>query len=230
MKEIYPEIIVSDFVTTRDSFGDYNPYVIYFVFSPQGNFVVKGMYQRVQEYVNLNFPRCFFHYTMWNDGYHRGSWNSPKGLKLHFSPSSYYVHTDFGRVKKYDRSKTVIQGMTRFGYETFMVVRRVPHRWIEPFNRVLAAHQYGHKGIIVDSSKKLITRAKYVLKNANGHLLLEKDFYTKHIALAAIDYLATLVPDVARVDLKLSKEQKQQLEAFAERKNKEALIPYHNLD
>ena len=127
----FEEIEVTKFIA-----GLKQPYSIFFVYTPDGNYVVKGMSEAVKTYVHQRFPRSFYQYTFWRkpserDAFFnrivssRGGWSSP--MKLYFRPK---------KIGK--RVKTFVSMNTKDGFQTeFMSFRRMPHKWIPIFSEAL---------------------------------------------------------------------------------------------
>lgn len=102
------------------------PFVIYFVYSKEGAFVVKGMSSRVESYVYQRFPRCVYRYTMWSEGKSRGGWNST--MCVYIRP----VENDAGKrrceISVYNDKKCMAS----------IDVRRVPKKWLSIYDMASA--------------------------------------------------------------------------------------------
>ena len=72
------EIILGEYKRTSHSFRTSEPFAIYFVYAPEGNFVIKGMNNDVLKYVNDNFSKCVYNYTFWAYARERVSYGDRK--------------------------------------------------------------------------------------------------------------------------------------------------------
>lgn len=113
------EIIVSEFKTTRDNWGNAMPYAIAFVYPRDDKPVVlKGMLPQVEAYIDTHFPISFYNISMWKDGKTRGSWR--------FANKYGYI---FRRKNKWE----VVLRDAEIKIKRFYF-KRMPHRWIPEFD------------------------------------------------------------------------------------------------
>lgn len=120
------EIEVSPFIKTKNNFSGTDPYTIAFVYSPDGNCVVKGMSKTVEDFINTNFPRCIYYITYWNNGECRGFWSSPLSM---------YIERKKQSNGKY---RFVVSMQTMNGFErNVFSFRRVPRKWLHTYDRAI---------------------------------------------------------------------------------------------
>jgi hypothetical protein len=124
MNNRMPVIVLSGF-ERRPRTGPYSrgtqAFAIAFVYSSKGNFVVKGMYQEVENYIKQHYPRSIYNLTLWADGKSRNIW---------YSNSRVYVsHREIKGHLKYEIS--VYSNGKRIHVFS---VRRVPHKWLDIYN------------------------------------------------------------------------------------------------
>jgi len=117
------EIILGEYNRTAERFRASRPFTIYFVYAPEGNFVVKGMAPQVEEYVRKRFPICLCRYTFWQKGKSRGGWKSSQYLQLFIEKKG----------KRYYVSMATEEGWQA----DVMSFRRVPHKWLPEYNKAL---------------------------------------------------------------------------------------------
>lgn len=162
------EIIVSSFYSSRLK----EPFAIYFVYTKdEGNFVVKGMSHKVEEYIKSRWwGKCFCRYTFWKDGVCRGGWQA-FGIKIFIRRfrldrvNNYPYRRSYNKdwrkyqitIYKLIPEKTPV-GINREWalknklppsiqkprpqyIEKSIVVKRIPHRWIDLFNEAYVIPQ-----------------------------------------------------------------------------------------
>ena len=62
------EVVLSDFKQIRFPMcSNYQPWTIAFVYTPDGDFVIKGMSESVKTYVESHFQKYIVNYTYWNN-------------------------------------------------------------------------------------------------------------------------------------------------------------------
>ena len=96
------------------------PFTIFFVYTPNGNYVLKGGEEICKCYVKNNFAKCFYRYSFWMNGKSRGGWQSNCGI--YFTPVPKSNKT---QIHKYDKNGK---------FKLLITVRRIPHKWLEIFN------------------------------------------------------------------------------------------------
>ncbi|MFW6173082.1 MAG: hypothetical protein ACOC5T_05000 [Elusimicrobiota bacterium] len=110
------------------SFGgfgaDTQAFVMAFVYSNKGNFVVKGMDKEVRDYVETHFPQSIFNFVWYKNGKSRNMWLSPKKLLL------YIENIRCGKRSKY---KIILFDQNK-KQKTIGVFRKVPHKWLPEYN------------------------------------------------------------------------------------------------
>jgi len=95
---------------------------IAFVYSDKGNFVVKGMSQAVESYIPNYYPNSIYYISFWNNGKSRGYWRSTRNIYISLRELA-------GR---YKYSIMIFRDGKLFQE---MNVRRVPHKWLDAFNK-----------------------------------------------------------------------------------------------
>jgi len=132
----YPEIEVK--AEGKTCWGD-GAYCLCFVYSKyNGNFVLKGYYREVKEYLKKNYTHYFYNMSLWHKGFNRDIWGfwkkdigifnvslreRKKGKKTQVRPYSYYGGEE-NRI-----SKEELQAKT-------FEFRRLPKRWIPEFDKL----------------------------------------------------------------------------------------------
>lgn len=102
------------------------PFCIAFVYSKEGNFVVKGMMNEVKTYIEQRHPFSFYRMTFWMNGKSRGLWMSPMAL--------YISYKKIGRRNKFVVSMTTAKGHL----SDFLSFRTMPKKWLPIFDDVTA--------------------------------------------------------------------------------------------
>jgi hypothetical protein len=104
-----------------------HPFAIFFVYAPEGFFVVKGRSDEVEKYIKARFPKYVARYTFWKDGESRGNWTS--NLPLYWSRE--YNRNNFRSTKYY-----VLHMNTATGFkENLLRVRRIPKGWLPIYDQ-----------------------------------------------------------------------------------------------
>jgi hypothetical protein len=106
----------------------HNPYTLAFVYAENGNLLVKGYIQEVNEYLKTLGQKYFTRYTFYNQGEHRGHWK--------FYKDGVYISTpDIKRRKKDSKNKyEFVSYITK--PITTLKFKRIPNRWIPEFNNL----------------------------------------------------------------------------------------------
>lgn len=108
----------------RDNLGFKQPFTIAFVYTPDGSCVVKGMCDDVTDYIKKYFPRCFYRYTHWDNGEHRGDWITPRNFGLYINYKKHNGHMCYH-----------IDISTKNGFkENVLILRRMVHHWLPIFD------------------------------------------------------------------------------------------------
>lgn len=77
------------------------PLAMYFVYSPKGNFLIKGNADLVRDYVDKEFPVCIYRYTFWEKGISRGNWRGNGLFVHHLATMRTLVYNDAKRRKQF---------------------------------------------------------------------------------------------------------------------------------
>lgn len=105
-------------------------YTLCFVYSKySGNFVLRGYYKEVKEYLKKNFTHYFCNYTLWHRGFNRSIWDFWKERVIIHHPS--IRDRKKGQkiqVRPYTSEKDWKNKDYRF--------RRLPKRWIPEFDEL----------------------------------------------------------------------------------------------
>ncbi len=96
------------------------PFVIAFVYSDKGNFVVKGMEKAVVKHIANHFPNSIYNMTYWKKGTNFNSWQSPRAIYIFLKE----VNGKHRQVISIFSNKKLVQEI---------VVRRVPHKWLDAY-------------------------------------------------------------------------------------------------
>jgi len=127
------EIVLSGFVKTRSKWSGTDPWTIAFVYTPDGDFVIKGMSEAVKTYVKSHFQKYIVNYTFWKNksckmliGWSRipekrGYWSSSRNI--------FISDRELSGHKKYE-----INVRTENGTKIIQV-RRVPRKWLDIYNQ-----------------------------------------------------------------------------------------------
>jgi len=103
-----------------------NPYSVFFVYAPQGNYMVTGYRQIVQAYVRQHFPICVCRYTYWKKGNTRGKWNF-EGAHCHIDMASSSAR----------KNKHVFHGWVDGKRVEFLRLKRIPNKWIPEYDEII---------------------------------------------------------------------------------------------
>jgi hypothetical protein len=126
--------------------GGSEPFAIYYIYTPDGNFIVKGMADEVEEHVKLHFPISFFRSTYWAYGKSRGLWRSFCGIYIQEQRISADevvkricgVRTNDDDLYSRGRIRYVISWQTENGYmPNALILRRMPHKWLPIFDKTI---------------------------------------------------------------------------------------------
>jgi hypothetical protein len=109
-----------------------SPFAMYFVYSKNESFVVKGPCDAVQTWMNAYPHPCFYRYTFWGHGTNRGHWSGSKGIYIMPRP-----WTEICSVKKKGNYNFYISIHTKDGMKTdILKLRRMPHHWLPQLDEV----------------------------------------------------------------------------------------------
>ena len=140
----YKEIICGTYKRTNRRFSTSEPFAIYFVFAPEGNFVVKGMADEVWKYINERFPKFICQYTFWHKGEsRRGGWKSSENLQLYILKKGKRFYVSMATEEKFEPD--------------MMSFRRVPHRWLPEYDEALTKDEQ-NKRKYEQASDKLLSK------------------------------------------------------------------------
>ena len=131
-----------------------HPFAIYFVYAPEGNFVLKGRSGACEKYIAKHFSKCLYNYTYWHNGESRGGWRfNCKGMYVD-TPSerqrqiirneaeengnswTYKLYNLRPRIAKYEvfaYFRDANRELHRKGFE----FRRMPRKWIPEFDMLI---------------------------------------------------------------------------------------------
>lgn len=110
-------------------------YGMWFVYAPEGNFLVKGMFGLCEEYVKKNFSKYIARWTMWKNGKSRGHWRCSEGMHLSI----------LSRINKYgmiDYSKRMKYKVIFSKSDEILEFRRIPKKWLPEYDRLLAGNGF----------------------------------------------------------------------------------------
>lgn len=110
-------------------------YGMWFVYAPEGNFLVKGMFGLCEEYVKKNFSKYIARWTMWKNGKSRGHWQCSEGMHLSI----------LSRIDKYgmiDYSKRMKYKVIFSKSDEILEFRRIPKKWLPEYDRLLAGNGF----------------------------------------------------------------------------------------
>ena len=137
----YKEIILSKYRRTSDSFCLSEPFAIYFIFAPEGNFIIKGMNKEVWEYANKHFSKFICQYTFWHKGKTRGGWRASLHLQLFINKKGKRFYVSMATKKEWKLN--------------VMSFRRVPHRWLPEYNEALTKDEQNQQAYEQAADKML---------------------------------------------------------------------------
>lgn len=101
------------------------PFVIVFVYSPEGFTVVKGMCDEAVAYVRAKFVKAVYCITYWKNGCRATLWFSNQ--RIYFSP-----------IRKKNRQMTEILIYTdKVVAPEKLIVRRIPRRWLDVYDKAI---------------------------------------------------------------------------------------------
>ena len=112
-------------------------YTMAFVYSNKGNFLVKGYYKEVKEYLESEIKKGLkfvVNYTLWSrrpytdEKHHRDIWNTSNRRTFLFEPD----YKSRGNYKR--RYKWRLDNSEK---DTELILKRFPKRWIPEFDKVI---------------------------------------------------------------------------------------------
>ena len=153
----YSEIVLGD---TKKP----NPFTLAFVTSPQGNFLIKGDSEIVNEYITKHFPISIVRSTWWKNKKSRGHWSGNS------SAGYLFVEDDILRLKKNNTSDMFermikllgigIKARTRFiitDYQTFAFqYRNMPSKWLPEWSDAIRSNKPDVTGFDKEWKIKLV--------------------------------------------------------------------------
>ena len=102
------------------------PFVIAFVYTPDGGYVVKGMQQEVDTYIRQRFPKAIWNETHWKNGRSRSHWRSTHKIYI-------------AQRRNPQRNNRPMYRISIFGPDKYLVqefwVRRVPKKWLDVYDQ-----------------------------------------------------------------------------------------------
>jgi len=101
--------------------GTRHAYAMYWVYTPNGDFLVKGMFHKVEKWIEENVERGIYNYTFWDSGCRCSHWRSTRGLSIYFEKKV---------VKNQWRWVVSMQTKDDKWVSVAKTFRRVPHKWI----------------------------------------------------------------------------------------------------
>ena len=111
-------IELSKFHKTPGRFSGTQPWCMAWVYTPVGNFFVKGMSQEVDDWIEKNVAKGVYNKTYWLEGKSRNYWGSTRELMLYFRRMGSHRHV----VSLFREDGTYVEVAKTF--------RRIPHKWI----------------------------------------------------------------------------------------------------
>jgi hypothetical protein len=137
-----------------------NPFSIYFVYTAEGNLIIKGPADAVRKYVDANFPRSVFYITYWRNGECRGLWGSAKNFGVHWS------QTPGG-----NRNLWTLGLETKDGYkDKVLQVRRVPRKWLKEYDAALVVDDFGRGLVVLPPQNVRVTDLENGLRRVLGYV------------------------------------------------------------
>lgn len=112
-------------------------YGMWFVYTPQGNFLVKGMFGLCEEYVKKNFSKYIARWTMWKNGKSRGYWQCSRGMGVRVLPEQ----DEYGMID-YSYSKRMKYKVVFDKSEETLEFRKIPKKWLPEYDRILAGNGF----------------------------------------------------------------------------------------
>lgn len=108
-------------------------YCITFVYSKlKGNFILKGYYEEVRNYLKQNYTHYFVNYTMWSEFGFRSTWT--------FWKDGWYIRQpDRQRTRPCSYHEAIPKykwELMNFGVDKKFKFRRFPKRWIKLFDEL----------------------------------------------------------------------------------------------
>jgi len=129
-KQINPTVC---YVPRGRSYGRNNPWTMYFVYAPSGNFIIKGDSEAVNEYVKHNFPMCLYRYTYWKRGKSRGDY-------VGFGIRVVSRHKGTVELENYyfaNAPKSAKWAITDTNRTKIFHYRKLPHTWLSEWTDIL---------------------------------------------------------------------------------------------
>lgn len=129
----YEVIELSKFTTTpsREKNDEFmkiktQPFCMIFVYAPQGNFLIKGMYEACRTYLKQHFLKYVAKITTWCKGLKFSHLTSSRGI---------YITTNDTTGQKRKRKKFVVRLNLGKEYRT-VEFRHLPKKWIPIYDEV----------------------------------------------------------------------------------------------
>ena len=128
----YPEIIVP--ASGPGDWGE-GAYCLCFVYSKyKGNFVLKGYYREVKEYLKKNYTHYFYNMSLWNKGFSRDIWGFwKKDIGIFEASIRERKKGKKTQVRPYSSSYEKRYTDEEIKEKTFYF-KRLPKRWIPEFD------------------------------------------------------------------------------------------------
>lgn len=102
-------------------------YTLAFVYSPRGNFLIKGYHREVKEYIEKTFNRAFVNYSLWHNKYgskkYRTIWKFI-GDRFSILEPQIAHKKGFTKWRIYDRQT----------HKVVLTFKRLPKTWIPEFS------------------------------------------------------------------------------------------------
>jgi len=102
------------------------PWAICFVYTPDGNLVVKGDSDTVHKFVNDKFPLCLLYYTYWKNGTHRGGMMG-KGIYVFERRET---RNAIRNLEYFRNAKKSTRFAVTRDFKTWLYYRNLPKRWL----------------------------------------------------------------------------------------------------
>ncbi len=130
MNKNYPVIVVPDKGKSEWYEG---AYCLFFIYSKNnGNFILKGYYREVKEYLYKNYNHFFYYISFWCNGKSRGYWRFWKTNVDIYSPR---------QGKKFKNLKYKVKKTEGIHFMNNPIIwekeyKRLPNRWISDFDNL----------------------------------------------------------------------------------------------
>lgn len=136
------DVFVGDRKKGRDNWYEpaSEPFVIAFLITPSGNWIIRGGSDGVRKYIEKNFRQYIVQYTWWQDGLSRSHWSGSEGIfvKELRGTSPDRLGERYGRslMCRGERKYFHISLSTIDGFKpSALILRRMPKVWLPEYNQ-----------------------------------------------------------------------------------------------